>query len=442
MPRRPLLLTWLALFSLIGVVADLGWRAYTRPSRASFIHREFMGTLRLAKEAGADLAMVELEQSASLADKLPARRVDSWERLTLTSRGETQRAVGQSAAPMTSAYAIIVDGAEVVAVPDEATARAVKEQILEEYRLGVLGEKAAVEQLGFKEQFAWSARQVRADQVKSADEAISILKYGTDKVETYVVKAGDTAWDIARLYRVETSDVQKANPTVNVELLQIGQPLVVTFREPYVHTESVSTRVALQGIPFTEEVIKDPDLWPWQYQVVTPGVWGQRELTLREHRDNGRLVKTEVLENKVLRAPKQQVARQGTKQIPALGTGQLVYPVVGQTTSHFGPRWGRYHEGIDIAAVTGTPVLAADSGMVVFRGWYGNYGNLIRIDHGEGKMVTWYAHLNGFNANVGDTVKRGDVIGWVGNTGLSTGPHLHFEVRVNGTPVNPLNFYQ
>ncbi|HYG60656.1 MAG TPA: M23 family metallopeptidase, partial [Symbiobacteriaceae bacterium] len=114
----------------------------------------------------------------------------------------------------------------------------------------------------------------------------------------------------------------------------------------------------------------------------------------------------------------------------------------GTITSYFGPRWGSIHTAIDIAAPTGTPILAADSGMVVYRGYNGNYGYMLKIDHGGGRTVTWYAHLSAYNVNLGDTVNKGDVIGYVGNTGFSTGPHLHYEVHVDGEPVDPLNFYQ
>jgi murein DD-endopeptidase MepM/ murein hydrolase activator NlpD len=99
------------------------------------------------------------------------------------------------------------------------------------------------------------------------------------------------------------------------------------------------------------------------------------------------------------------------------------------------------HEGVDIGAKTGTEVLAADSGMVSFAGWNGNYGYLVKIDHGGGKE-TRYAHLSKMAVKTGDTVTKGKVIGYVGSTGRSTGPHLHFEVRINGTAKNPLGFYE
>jgi murein DD-endopeptidase MepM/ murein hydrolase activator NlpD len=121
------------------------------------------------------------------------------------------------------------------------------------------------------------------------------------------------------------------------------------------------------------------------------------------------------------------------------GSGQLIWPVNGTLTSGFGIRWGRMHEGIDIAAPTGTPIRAADSGSVRIAGSSGGYGNYTCIDHGGG-LATCYAHQNSIGVSVGQTVAQAQIIGTVGSTGNSTGPHLHFEVRVNGQAVDPLGY--
>ncbi|MGD0272218.1 MAG: peptidoglycan DD-metalloendopeptidase family protein [Gaiellaceae bacterium] len=117
----------------------------------------------------------------------------------------------------------------------------------------------------------------------------------------------------------------------------------------------------------------------------------------------------------------------------------LIWPVQGVLTSPYGMRWGRMHEGIDIGAATGTPIYAAAGGTVIYAGWEGGYGNLTVIDHGNG-LATAYGHQSQIVVSSGAIVSRGQLIGYVGSTGHSTGPHLHFEVRVNGTPVNPLSY--
>jgi murein DD-endopeptidase MepM/ murein hydrolase activator NlpD len=117
----------------------------------------------------------------------------------------------------------------------------------------------------------------------------------------------------------------------------------------------------------------------------------------------------------------------------------LIWPVHGPVTSGFGWRWGRMHEGIDIAVPSGTPVAAAASGTVITAGWLGGYGNLVVIDHGNG-LATAYGHNSSVTVGAGQSVAQGQVIAYSGSTGHSTGPHVHFEVRVNGSAVDPLGY--
>jgi len=127
----------------------------------------------------------------------------------------------------------------------------------------------------------------------------------------------------------------------------------------------------------------------------------------------------------------------GTTTSPS--TAGLIWPVAGPITSPFGMRWGKLHPGIDIGAGMGTPIHAAASGSVVYAGWMTGYGNLTVIDHGGG-IATAYGHQSKLEVSVGAQVTQGQEIGLVGSTGFSTGPHLHFEVRVNGSPVDPMGY--
>jgi murein DD-endopeptidase MepM/ murein hydrolase activator NlpD len=134
----------------------------------------------------------------------------------------------------------------------------------------------------------------------------------------------------------------------------------------------------------------------------------------------------------------QLAASQGAGDTTPSSAG-LIWPVNGPVTSPFGYRWGRLHAGIDIAVPYGTPIHAAAAGTVVLAGWTGGYGNYTCIDHGGG-LATCYAHQSSYAVSGGAQVGQGQVIGYVGNTGHSFGPHLHFEVRINGTPVDPLGY--
>ena len=122
------------------------------------------------------------------------------------------------------------------------------------------------------------------------------------------------------------------------------------------------------------------------------------------------------------------------------GSGQLIWPVNGPVTGVFGEqRPGHMHSGVDIAVPEGTPIRAADSGRVALMGWVGGYGNYTCIQH-TASMSTCYGHQSRFATSNGASVSQGQVIGYSGNTGNSTGPHLHFEVRINGSPVDPMGY--
>ncbi len=121
------------------------------------------------------------------------------------------------------------------------------------------------------------------------------------------------------------------------------------------------------------------------------------------------------------------------------GSGGLIWPVNGPIVSPFGMRWGRLHAGVDIAVPSGTPVHAAKSGRVLIAGWVGGYGNYTCIGHGGG-LSTCYAHQTSIGVSVGQSVSQGQVIGASGCTGHCFGPHVHFETRINGAPVNPMGY--
>ena len=183
--------------------------------------------------------------------------------------------------------------------------------------------------------------------------------------------------------------------------------------------------------------------------------WSQRELATARRSKRETLVSVEqqkaqyIAEVDGLRAQSAALANQirsAQASAPAFSTGNgspsssgLIWPVQGILTSPFGPRWGRIHEGIDIGASTGTPIVAAAAGRVIVSGWSGGYGYLVVVDHGNG-MATAYAHNSSLVAGVGQQVAQGQLIAYVGNTGNSFGPHLHFEVRVNGGAVDPMGY--
>ncbi len=140
------------------------------------------------------------------------------------------------------------------------------------------------------------------------------------------------------------------------------------------------------------------------------------------------------------RAPASRASSSSSGSVDVVPSSSgLIWPVAGPVTSGFGWRWGRMHEGVDIAAPAGTPVRAAASGIVIYAAWMGGYGNLVIVDHGGG-LATAYAHLSGYALSSGSSVGQGQTVGYVGCTGHCFGDHVHFEVRVNGSAVDPMGY--
>jgi len=136
---------------------------------------------------------------------------------------------------------------------------------------------------------------------------------------------------------------------------------------------------------------------------------------------------------------RQTVQRPASRAATTTATGGYVWPMCAPVTSEYGPRWGRMHRGIDLGAPTGTPIRAIRAGTVIFAGWQGGYGQITLVDHGNG-VVSAYAHQSRFAVGQGARVAQGQVIGYVGTTGNTTGAHLHLETRVGGTAVNPRQY--
>jgi murein DD-endopeptidase MepM/ murein hydrolase activator NlpD len=140
-----------------------------------------------------------------------------------------------------------------------------------------------------------------------------------------------------------------------------------------------------------------------------------------------------------IRAAQARAAAASQASTATPSSAGLIWPVSGPITSPFGPRWGSFHQGIDIGVPMGTPIAAAAAGTVIYCGWEAGYGNLVVIDHG-GNLATAYGHQSSIAVSCGQHVEQGQTIGYVGCTGHCFGPHLHFEVRINGNPVDPLGY--
>ncbi len=204
-----------------------------------------------------------------------------------------------------------------------------------------------------------------------------------------------------------------------------------------VTTENITEK---EKMPYKTEYKKSNNLFSGQEDIEQKGKEGIKENILKVEKINGVEISKEVVSEKVKENPRTQIVLKGTKKmISSRGTGKFMMPIKGRLTSPFGPRGSRMHLGIDLASPTGTPIKASDNGIIKFSGYKGTYGYMILIDHGNG-YFTRYAHSSKLHVNEGQKVAKGSIIAEVGNTGRSTGPHLHFEVIVNGENKDPYNF--
>jgi murein DD-endopeptidase MepM/ murein hydrolase activator NlpD len=240
-------------------------------------------------------------------------------------------------------------------------------------------------------------------------------------VITYTVQAGDTVQSIAAAYNLEPTTIMWANPAIEdaPDLLRIGQQVVILPLDGAYHT--VKENDTLSSLAETYKVVST---------TITTCVYNDLpgpDYTIKE---GDRLI---IPGGEKPYVPKVVTSYAGSVPGGARGTGRFQWPVMGKITQGF---W-HGHRAIDIGAPTGSAVQAADGGFVSFAGWTDvGYGYLIVIDHANG-FATYYAHLSNLYVGLGQAVERGQVIGAAGNTGWSTGPHLHFEIRYYSEQLNP-----
>lgn len=400
------------------------------------IYQEMLARLT---EAEASRARVEIV----LASKVTVEPITKERGQKVLTADELAQALATNVAFLAKGSVITVNGQEVVALASEEEARGVISDLRAIYVQAITASgQATVEDVFIREDVGIKEEQVPTTKFRIREEAVQILARGTDKVLNYVVQRGDSLWSIAQANEMSVDQLLQANPEVtDGDMIQEGQKLNLVVPNPYVTVASKEMVVYTVAIPYAVSVDYDSNLWPWQETVTQHGESGEKEVTQEITRENGRETSRVTMQERVLSYPTTEKITRGSKQVPKMGSGQMAWPVQGTITSYYGWRWGSLHEGVDIAADTGTPILAADTGMVSFAGWSGGYGYLVKIDHGGGK-ATWYGHQSRIAVSVGDEVSKGDVIGYVGSTGNSTGPHLHFEVYLGGGTVNPLSFYK
>lgn len=339
-----------------------------------------------------------------------------------------------------SAYVLSVDGTELGVTADKQTLDAV----LNKLETPFVNEQTKA--VSFANDTRITRKYVPTEERFSTDaQLLQSLQQPVAADTVYEVRSGDTTQSVATQHGMSQELLLSKNPKLATQSsLVAGQIITVQKTLPLLSvctTEEVTYTKRIPA-PLREQV--DANLYEDQRQVLSQGSDGMEEIHSNMSYVNGEWQYEEVLAQSTVQAPVETLVAVGTKERPSFySTGSLQWPTQGRITSPFGYRsiFGgtSFHSGMDIANGYGTPIYAADSGVVTFAGYKGSYGNLIIIDHGNG-WETYYSHSATNDVVVGQGVTKGDYIASMGATGRATGKHCHFEVRIQGEPVNPANY--
>jgi murein DD-endopeptidase MepM/ murein hydrolase activator NlpD len=338
-------------------------------------------------------------------------------------------------------YCITVDGKEAVVLDSEESANAVLDDIKDDF----VTEKdnIIVESAEFQENIKIKQINTDLDNLNSKKEAKNILLHGGEVKTVHIAEKGDTFAAIAKANKVSEKELLAANPDVNPKALKEGNKITVIKPGAMVNMEVSKLVTVDEKIKHKVIEKKTDEMYEGDTEVKKEGKNGKRVVTSRIQTINGKEIANTAIVEIVKSKPVTEVLLVGTaERPPSIGDGKYRWPLDPGTyriSSEFGARWGRNHNGIDLACPTGTNVYAADGGIVTWAGYKGTFGNLVIINHQNG-YETYYAHNSQLLVSVGDEVYEGMHIAESGNTGRSTGPHCHFEVRTGGVPYNPRNY--
>lgn len=335
-------------------------------------------------------------------------------------------------------YGIFVNGGLKAIMESKKSAN----EILQEIKNTYVRDSESIDyvEIRFAENVTIEEVDTRLGNIKRKEDVMDYMLTGAVEKKIHLVQSGETFSGIAKTYGMKQSELMVSNPDVIPEKLSIGQEISLTQVVPVATVQTVEVATYIEQVPYEISYEDTGSMYKGETTVKSRGNNGEKEVVAEIIRNNGIEVERKEINAKILSEPVSQVVLRGTKDPPPLiGTGSFVYPTRGRLSSSYGTRWGRLHAGIDLAAPTGTKIVAADGGKVVFSGYNGALGYMVKIDHGGGR-VTVYGHCSKLHVKVGERVYQGQHIANVGNTGRSTGPHLHFEVHINGKTKNPLNY--
>ncbi len=435
--KKRIMLLWVILTAICLVTLLL----YSTKAYEVRIDEKYIGTVKNQSMVSDLLKEIAGEAEKRYGTQIVVSSSISYKEVFLTSQRRTEgdalySQVERDVLLSSKAFAINVDGRDIAYLKDKPSAEAVLDKIRAPY----LKNEQDSKNIGFLENVGIIQKDVSPNELKGSEEVFNKITLQSDHLKKYIVQEGDTISGIAEKSGLKMKDIQKANPGISIDSISIGQELNLAVPRYVINVKQITTKTCEEKIPFEINYENTSGLYKGDSKVKTGGVEGRKLVKTEIVSINGIFEETHVTGETVLEMPKAAVALRGTKIRPrTVATGVFANPSRGSLTSRFGERWSRQHTGIDIGVPRGTPNKAADGGVVVFAGWDGTYGKLVIIDHENG-FTTYYAHNDTIKVKMGQRVAKGQVVGLAGSTGRATGPHLHFEVRKNGVPVNPLKY--
>lgn len=429
--------------ALVAVLLSL----YTLGTTAKYNGVE-LGTVSSRSAVSLAVSQVETITREALSDETYAVDQDLLEvrtsvvpRISLESAETLEENLSDQIGLVDYGYALYVDDELVAATTFPGALEELLEQLKVGYRTPNTVECDFVEDVVIREGF------VDSSYIMNLGNIAEILNATKEGAVTYTVKSGDTLYEIAGENDMTISELRALNPGYSSSGLHPGDVLTISNAVPYLTVLNVERQSYVQNVPYSIKYQDDSSMYQGDYKVLSKGVYGKADVTANVTYVNGGEIDREIVASVTLSEPVAELQARGTKARPSwFPTGSFRWPTSGVITSYFGYRdsptagASTNHGALDIANGYGTPIYAADGGTVIYSGWSGGYGYLIKIEHNNTGFVTYYAHCNALYVSVGDHVYKGEHIAAMGSTGISTGPHLHFGMMKNGTWVDPLNY--
>lgn len=336
-------------------------------------------------------------------------------------------------------YTLEIDGEKVGSLKTKEEIENLLKRIQEPF-LAEKSDNEKIIEVGIAEDIKIVMEDLPIYKISNEDKLYEHLTNGGEEVKTHIVEVGESLWTISRIYGIPEAELEEANGHKDPTKLQIGEEVKLVMPKSLVTVETKSEVEYTEKINYESIVEYDDSMFTNEKKVKVEGENGLSKILVSEVKQNGKLIDKEILSEEIIEKPVAEVVIKGTKEVPkTAATGSFLMPTRGRVSSRYGMRNGRMHRGLDIAAKTGTSIKAADGGKVVFSGNSGAFGQMIEIDHGNGYR-TRYAHCSKLLVGVGTKVYKGQEIAKVGNTGRSTGSHLHLEVIKNGSHQNPSSY--